>query len=603
MRVRHARPVDPSPSTPPPPASRAALEAILARLSPDQRAAATAPPGPILCVAPAGAGKTTTLVARVAVRVADGTPPDRIRAVTFNRRAAAELRERLDAALVPLGVTPGTVAVSTFHALGLEILRDGRRGPAAIVDRAEVLRGLWPDAPRAARAALDDAISRAKLDPGAGAMPEWLQPPADAYAGHLHRTGAIDLDDLVAGALALLRSDPALLARWRDRCAELLVDEVQDVDATQLELALTLARPAARILLVGDDDQSIYGWRLADVRRILTLDERLPGLRRFDLVTNRRCPAPVVARAVRLIEHNEERFAKAVRARDGATGRIVLVPEGGDEIETLLGVARRWSESGTQAVLARTNRELLAGLAVALELEIPFRAERLPELATDARIDAILEAAGGADTELPDVVRVFRGATELLAAHGADVDAARGAEGSPEPPALAGKAGDAVPDPAAPYAALVAALVGWTIREGSLAAVTLAVARTRERLARLSRDDARLTLATAHGTKGLEFDDVTVLGMTAGRFPSARSVSDAADPRRALEEERRLAYVAWTRARRSLTLVYEAADPSPFLLEAFDPDELAGGSPRGAGPDGGPSAPGARTPAPTRRPP
>ena len=94
------------------------------------------------------------------------------------------------------------------------------------------------------------------------------------------------------------------------------------------------------------------------------------------------------------------------------------------------------------------------------------------------------------------------------------------------------------------------------------------------RLADLRRDDAALTLATAHATKGLEFDHVVVVGMEVGRFPSARAVSQAEDPVRAYEEERRLAYVAWTRARRSLTLLYDPAVPSPFLLEAFSPDEL-----------------------------
>ncbi len=98
--------------------------------------------------------------------------------------------------------------------------------------------------------------------------------------------------------------------------------------------------------------------------------------------------------------------------------------------------------------------------------------------------------------------------------------------------------------------------------------------RHRVRVAELRRDDAPLTLATAHSTKGLEFDHVAVIGLDAGRFPSARSLREAAEPERALEEERRLAYVAWTRARRSLTLVYDPAAPSPFLLEAFDADEL-----------------------------
>ena len=101
-----------------------------------------------------------------------------------------------------------------------------------------------------------------------------------------------------------------------------------------------------------------------------------------------------------------------------------------------------------------------------------------------------------------------------------------------------------------------------------------AVTERRDRLAQLRTDDARLTLATAHATKGLEFDHVAVLGMESGRFPSARAIGDAEDPERALEEERRLAYVAWTRARRTLTLSFDPEVASPFLAQAFDPDEL-----------------------------
>ena len=539
------------------PEAQEALGAILARLSPDQRAAATAAPGPILCVAPAGAGKTTTLVARVAIRVADGTPPDRIRAVTFNRRAAAELRERLDATLVPFGVAPGTVRVATFHALGLEILRDGGHGPGTIADRAEVLRGLWPAVPRASRALLDDVISRAKLDPGAGPMPDALRAPAAAYAAQLTAAGAVDLDDLVAGAVALLRADETVLTRWRELCSELLVDEVQDVDATQLELALTLAGPAARIFLVGDDDQSIYGWRLADVRRVIGLAGLLPGLRRFDLIVNRRCPAPVVDRAVRLVSHNSERFVKVVRARPGATGRLVLVPEGADEQRTVAAVMGGWPDAGTHAILARTNRELLVGMAVALELRLPFRADRLPDLVSDPRVDALLDAADEQPEGLPPAARLLRGAARFDGAFGP-----RGAAAEPEEGPTDRE--------------VVAAVLGWAGRHRTLAGLREAVGETRVLLASLRRDDAPLTLASVHATKGLEFDDVLVLGMSRGRFPSDRSVAGAADPARTLEEERRLAYVAWTRARRSLTLVFDAAAPSSFLLEAFDADEMPG---------------------------
>ena len=142
------------------------VEARLARLAPDQRAAATAPSGPILCVAPAGSGKTTTLVARVAWLIDSGTPPDAIRAITFNKRAAEEMTERLDAALEPLGVEAGSVAVRTFHALGREILRDAGAAVEPLADRDAVLRRVRPGADAAERMRLDTAISRLKLELG-----------------------------------------------------------------------------------------------------------------------------------------------------------------------------------------------------------------------------------------------------------------------------------------------------------------------------------------------------------------------------------------------------------------------------------------------------
>jgi superfamily I DNA/RNA helicase len=135
------------------------------------------------------------------------------------------------------------------------------------------------------------------------------------------------------------------------------------------------------------------------------------------------------------------------------------------------------------------------------------------------------------------------------------------------------------PDPGADSdaprrAEIAAAVLAWAVPLPTVAALSEAITVRRAALRDLCRDDAPLSFATAHATKGLEFDDVAVLGMERGRFPSARSLADAPDPARALEEERRLAYVAWTRARRSLTLVYDPDAPSSFLLEAFDPDEL-----------------------------
>ena len=121
---------------------------------------------------------------------------------------------------------------------------------------------------------------------------------------------------------------------------------------------------------------------------------------------------------------------------------------------------------------------------------------------------------------------------------------------------------------------VAAALLGWAAATSDLAAFRSLIADRRARLAELRRDDAPLNLSTAHGTKGLEFDEVAVIGLDEGTFPSSRTLAESAEPARVLEEERRLAYVAWTRARGLLLLVYDPARPSPFLREAFSEAEL-----------------------------
>ena len=545
----------------------------LARLAPDQRAAATAPPGPVLCVAPAGSGKTTTLVARIAWLIASGVArPDEIAAITFNKRAADELRERLTTALAPLDVGDDAVRVRTFHALGLEILRDAGHPVSPLLDRIAVLRRIAPEMGPPGWRRLDTAFSKLKLDIGAtvedvAADPE-PGPIARAfltYEAEIASEGGLDFDDLVARSLRLLEADGAVLARWRGRCAHLLVDEAQDLDRAQLRLALLLAAPANRIFLVGDDDQSIYGWRLADVRRVLALADDLEGLRRVDLIVNYRCPATVVRRAVRLVEHNAERFAKTIEARADALGPIVLAADAADDAVRVGRLLAGWFPEGPEvadptaggdapsmAILARTNRELLPAIAAALDRGVPFRPPPIELLVGLPLVDACLDEA---DRERPDLPLPAR--IEAVRARWA---------ARPLGP-------DADPDAPRP-ADIAGAVVGWAAPFRELDDLRSAIAARREALARLCREDAPLTFATAHATKGLEFDHVAVIGMERNRFPSARSLADAPDPARALEEERRLAYVAWTRARQSLTLVYDPGAPSSFLLEAFSPDEL-----------------------------
>ncbi len=518
----------------------------LAKLAPDQRAAATAPPGPVLCVAPAGSGKTTTLVARIAWRVALGADPRGVCAVTFNRRAAEELRDRLDAALAPLGVQPGTTQVRTFHALGMRILRSAGVDISRLADRGALLTRLaGGPLPSATMRLLDDAFTRLTLDPERG-------PPADqadihaAYASYraaLAAEGMLDMDDLVAGALRVLREDERLLARWRARTTVLLVDEAQDLDRSQFDLALLLAGDRRDVFLVGDDDQTIYAWRLADVRRILSLAAQLPGLRRVDLTVNYRCPPEVVRRADRLVSRVRERFVKRIDPAPGATGSLVLAPDTGDEVSRARRLLRSWRPSRTAgcAILARTNAELAPYAAIAAEMGIPTR---------------IAEA--GLTVHHPAIDRILRRVDDTPAA---------------EQPLMRIATALETPDDEDPEGIIGRSLLAWAAAFESLDELRAALAQARTPVAPTD-DRPALVLATAHGTKGLEFDRVAVVGMDDGNFPSSRSVAEAPDPERALDEERRLAYVAWTRARTELVLVHDPYAPSVFLRDAFDPEEL-----------------------------
>jgi superfamily I DNA/RNA helicase len=526
-----------------------AVEERLARLAPDQRSAATAPPGPVLCVAPAGSGKTTTLVARICWLVSSGADPRRITAVTFNKRAADELGERLSAALEPLAVPAEQMPrVRTFHALGREILAEAGVPVTNLLDRADVLRRLngRPVPPKKLRE-LDDGFSRLKLDRGldADAAEQLLAVPEAtdvellrafvAYQRWLADNDSLDFDDLVCRALSLLRADESLLRDWRERCSTLLVDEVQDVDRTQLDLALLLAGDRRDIFLVGDDDQTIYAWRLADVRRVLDLAASLPGLRRVDLVTNYRCPRSVVDRAVRLIEVNDERFAKEIRAGPAAGGELRLFPDTGDDLARARRLLRDWLPvgDGVHAVLARTNAELAPFAAVALESDIPYRAAEDGLLLDDPALDELLDSL---PADVPPAI--------ALSSHLSGGRLERG-------------------------------VIAWSLQHLTVDSLRTAIAHARLRRNELRRDDAQLVLATAHGTKGLEFDHVAVVGLDDNVFPSRRTIEEHEDPTRALEEERRLAYVAWTRARKSLLLVYDPVAPSIFMRDAFGAAELA----------------------------
>ncbi|HEX6754779.1 MAG TPA: UvrD-helicase domain-containing protein, partial [Mycobacteriales bacterium] len=275
----------------------AVARGVLGGLDPEQRAAAEAP-GPLLVVAGPGTGKTRTLTHRLAHLVTErGIPPESCLAITFTRRAAGELGERLAA----LGA--GGVLVTTFHGLGLRIVREnahrlGLAGAVRVADEAERLvlarEALGDDAAAPTRRLLD-LVARLALDPAAGPEPELVGPLARYRAGKRARD-LVDLDDLLALPVALLRDDPVLAAAYRERWTHVAVDEYQDVDAAQYAL-LELLDPAD-LCAIGDPDQAIYSFRGADVGFFLRFAEDFPGARTVRLTRNYRSTAPVLAGAL-----------------------------------------------------------------------------------------------------------------------------------------------------------------------------------------------------------------------------------------------------------------------------------------------------------------
>ena len=317
-------------------------------------------------------------------------------------------------------------------------------------------------------------------------------------------------------------------------------------------------------------DQTIYAWRLADVRRVLGLAARLPGLRRVDLETNFRCAPEIVRRASRLVAHNTERFDKVIRWSPTAEGGVMLLPDCGDEVSRARFLLTTWAHdgahgvTGTRAILARTNAELVPYAAVALELEWSYSVDD----------DGLLFDAPGVLEALDLAVdRAIRGEAPLLAV------AAAAREAGLDTPLTA-----ALLSWAAPYqdvAILRRDLRGRralrTLLGPTVGARDVVTTSSPERVPPVEGSPppkGSLTLATFHGTKGLEWDHVACVGHDEGIFPAARALRESTEPDRVLEEERRLAYVAWTRARRSLTIVYDPGAPSRFLREAFDEKEL-----------------------------
>ncbi|MEO5985869.1 MAG: ATP-dependent helicase [Candidatus Limnocylindria bacterium] len=529
------------------------LGPILAALDPEQRAAATLPDGPAQIIAPAGSGKTTTMVARIAVLIARGVAPDGICVVTFNRDAAQDLGQRLRRRLAEAMPEAGSVEVRTLHALARQVLLDAGEGDVLVADRLPLLRAARrrimasaPDTAVSDAAGLDTALSRWKIEGDAPTGPD--RAALDAYADLLKLRGAVDFDDLVVRAGDLLETDPSIRMRWQARFSHVCVDEFQDVDAAQLRLVRLLASPEDNLFAVGDDDQTIYAWRLADVRRILRFSQDYPTARQVTLATNYRCPRTVVEASARMVAVNAERFAKPIRAAGGLARTAAITASDSsrpDWADAIARIASQHDASGrSMCFLSRTRSELVPILLALVRAGVRH-ASAVPLVAEGESVGALVKATRAS----PAAGHPFHVLRALRAQHGWD-------RSSPS--------GDLLSDDE--HAGLDT-LMGWTVGFPTTTAFLAAFDTAIERLTALRVAGAPVELATVHGSKGREWETVVVVGFEDGRMPNARSISDRADPHRALEEERRLAYVALTRATKRLILAFDPRRPSPFLAE------------------------------------
>ena len=540
-------------------AGREGIAGMLARLDTEQAAAATLPDGPAQIIAPAGSGKTTTLIARLGHLLTRGIPPERIAVLTFNRDAAEELRGRIASRLAPFVPAATSIEVRTLHALARQVLLDAGGLGELVADREPLLRaarrrclvGRSPDAPPLPEvASLDTWLSAWKVE-GRPPPPE-ADPVLAAYNALLAARHACDFDDLVVGAVDRLAADHRLRMQWQARFSHVCVDEFQDVDSAQLRLVEILAEPQQNLFVVGDDDQTIYAWRLADVRRILEFTSSYPDANRVLLATNYRCPPEVVVRSARLIGVNRERFSKRIkpdaRARDGTgTARsLVAFPTiAADWPDRLVAFAAASAVGGRRACLLARTRAELAPLTLAL-----VRAGIPHWCSVPSPLDA--EPAQALVDELRRMPAGRPPFQSLI-----DARSARGwRRGDPR---------DAL---AEDDLAALDAMTGWSAGFRSVATFLGALDRARTRLEALRAPDAPVELVTVHAAKGREWATVIVIGFEEERFPNRRALLGAVDSARALEEERRLAYVAMTRATQRLVLAFDPSLPSRFLAEA-----------------------------------
>jgi DNA helicase-2/ATP-dependent DNA helicase PcrA len=383
--------MSPQPATP-----TLSPEEILARLNPPQVEAVSHTGGPLLILAGAGSGKTRVLAHRVAYLVATGTKPWQIVAVTFTNKAANEMRERIAGLIGEEAAREATIG--TFHAICARILR--RDGNAigltrsfTIYDRADqvamvkgILRRLDLDEKRFAPAGMLAWIGQRKdelADPATAtrqAANYYDETAARVYAAYqeqLNEDDAVDFDDLLMRAVFLFEQHPEILARYQGRWQQILVDEYQDTNRAQYLLCSLLAAKHGNLAVVGDDDQSIYSWRGADLRNILDFERDHPTTKVVKLEQNYRSTQTILDAAHAVVSRNEGRKEKKLWTDRGA-GTAITLFDAYNEYEEAEFVARQVERltgsgrSGLNAMLtARADDE--AGSLRYGEIAVTYR--------------------------------------------------------------------------------------------------------------------------------------------------------------------------------------------------------------------------------------
>ncbi|MFD2416280.1 UvrD-helicase domain-containing protein [Amycolatopsis pigmentata] len=524
-----------------------ATGSLLDGLDPDQRAAAGSGGGPLLIIAGPGTGKTRTLTHRIAHLVTErGVPPEQCLAITFTRRAAGEMEERL-AALVPDHAAKLTVA--TFHSLGVRILREqharlGLRPDFGIADQARSL-----------------------------ALTAEFGEDEDAYRAALREANLVDFDELIELPVRLLESDDAVTTAYRERYRWIAVDEYQDVDERQYRLLRRLCPPDGNLTAIGDPDQAIYFFRGADVGFFLRFREDFAGARTVALTRNYRSNPHILSGALQVIgpdtlvpdralhpagDHGDApvgvHTAADERAEAAFVARTIDQVLGGSSFHSL--DSGRVSGDGTQglgfsdfAVLYRTDRQARVIMDALTQSGVPFQKRSHDRLADRPGVDRVLAELSftGPGSSVVDRVR-----------HAAKAVADR------VPEEIAAEVHTAV-DLLMPLAARCERDIDLFRTELSLG---VEVDTWDPRADRVS-------LLTLHASKGLEFPVVFLVGCEDGLLPLRWPGSEPGKTE--LAEERRLLFVGMTRAQRHLFLSHaterfrqgaaRTAARSPFLAD------------------------------------